>query len=410
MAGEYIGRFRPPSERSNRTIPQLPARGTAEDDDGPPAERGGYGYPGGDPLRIGIDASALAKRERTGVARYVGALVDALADLDSPDTFRLCYRLSRVRRLQYFHRVRRPNFGVRVFQEGFTPLLERRLDLFHGPDARIPRLGGVPCVATVHDVFSLDSEEFAEAGFREKKMRTYADLAEHARILMFVSTHSRDRFLEHHPLPEDRVRVVPEGVATGFGEVGDADRARVRQRLALPPRYLLWVGQIATRKNPLRTLEALSRLPADTPPLVMAGPRKDAADDVATAVERWGLEDRVILPGHVAEEDLAPLYACADAFLFPSLDEGFGLPLLESFACGTPVLASTAGALPETAGGAALLVDPLDVDALADGIRRILGDGDLRADLAAKGLERAAAMTWEATARLTLDVYREAVR
>lgn len=339
----------------------------------------------------------------------MGALVDALADLDAPDTFRLCYRLSRVKRLKHFHRVARPNFGVRVFQEGFTPLLERRLDVFHGPDARIPRLGDVPCVATVHDVFSLDSEEFAEPGFREKKMRAYADLAEHARFLLFVSSHSRDRFLEHHPLPEERVRVIPEGVASDFGDVDDVGRARVRERLGLPEKYLLWVGQIATRKNPVRTLEALSRLPDGAPPLVMAGPAKDAAAEVEDAIARLGLEDRVIRPGHVAEEDLAPLYDGAEVFLFPSLDEGFGLPVLEAFACGTPVLASTAGALPETAGGAALLVDPLDTDAIADGIRRLLDDGDLRADLVTKGLVRAAAMTWEATARRTLEVYREAV-
>ncbi|MHC4923684.1 MAG: glycosyltransferase family 4 protein [Planctomycetota bacterium] len=367
------------------------------------------GEPGGEPLRIGIDTSALAKKERTGIARYVGALVDAMADLDVDDTFRLCYRLSRVKRLQYFHRVRKPNFGVRVFQEGFTPLLERRLDVFHGPDARIPRLGSVPCVATVHDVFSLDSAEFAEPGFREKKAKAYSDLAEHARMLLFVSSHSRDRFLEHHPLPENRVRVVHEGVDAGFGDVDDEGRARVRKRLGLPERYLLWVGQIATRKNPLRTLEALSRLPDDTPPLVMAGPAKDAAAEVEDAIARLGLGDRVLRPGHVAEEDLAPLYSEADVFLFPSLDEGFGLPLLESFACGTPVLASTAGALPETAGGAALLVDPLDVDAIADGVRRLLDDGDLRADLVAKGRSRAAAMTWEETARRTLQIYREAL-
>ncbi|NUN52808.1 MAG: glycosyltransferase, partial [Planctomycetaceae bacterium] len=181
------------------------------------------------PLRIGIDASALAKKERTGVSRYVLSLVEALGAVDGEDRFTLCYRMSRLRRARWFHRVRRPNFRRRLFQEGFTPLLARSLDVFHGPDARVPRrLGRTPLVATVHDVFSLDSEKWADEGFREAKRRAYADLAARARFLLFVSSHSRDRFLEFHPVEADRVRVVPEGVDPGFGRVDPAAAAAAR--------------------------------------------------------------------------------------------------------------------------------------------------------------------------------------
>jgi glycosyltransferase involved in cell wall biosynthesis len=359
-------------------------------------------------LRIGIDASALAKRERTGISRYVLSLVEALGRVDEADDFLLCYRLSRVRRLPWFHRVKKPNFGTRVFQEGFTPVLKRRIDVFHGPDARIPRLGKVPLVATVHDVFSLDSEEWADEGFREKKKKVYADLAARARFLLFVSSHSRDRFLAHIPVEAERVRVVPEGVDASFGKIDAASAAAARVRLGVPPEYLLFVGQLAARKNAVRVLEAVARLPATAPPLVLAGPRKHGWEEVRDAYHRLGLGPRAQFLGHVAEGDLAPLYAGARALVFPSLDEGFGLPVLEAFACGTPVLASTAGALPETAGGGALLVDPLSVDAIADGLSRILGDEALRAGLVAKGRARAAELSWDETARRTLAVYKEA--
>jgi alpha-1,3-rhamnosyl/mannosyltransferase len=359
-------------------------------------------------LRIGIDASALARKEPTGVSRYVRSLVEALGRVDGEDRFDLCYRFSRIKRVRWFHRVRRPNFRLKVFQEGLTPFLPRRLDVFHGPDARIPRLGKVPLVATVHDVFSLDSEKWADEGFREKKRRAYADLAARARLLIFVSSHSRDRFLAHMPVPAERLRVVPEGVDPGFGAVDGHDAEAVRARLGVPLDYLLFVGQVSTRKNLVRVLRALARLGAGVPPLVVAGPRRHGWEEVRDEHRRLALGERVRFLGHVREGELAPLYAGARALVFPSLDEGFGLPVVEAFACGVPVLASTAGALPETAGGAALLVDPLDEGAIAEGMRRVLEDEVLRVDLSAKGRARAAELTWDAAARRTLEVYREA--
>jgi len=363
----------------------------------------------GTPLRVGIDASALAKKERTGISRYVLSLVEALGRTAPDDRFTLCYRLSRLRRLRWFHRVRKPNFSTRLFQDGLAPFLARSVDVFHGPDARVPRLGKVPLVATVHDVFSLDSKEFAEEGFREKKRRIYADLAARARFLLFVSTYSRDRFLSHIPVEKERVRVVPEGVEPGFGDVDPKAAADARRRLGVPGEYLLFLGQVSARKNAVRILEAVAKLPGSTPPLVLAGPRKHGSEEVLDAYHRLGLGPRAMFLGHVADGDLAALYAGASALVFPSLDEGFGLPVLEAFACGTPVLASTAGALPETAGGAALLVDPLSADAIAEGIARLLGDAALRTSLVAKGRARAAELTWDGTARRTRAVYAEAV-
>ena len=224
-----------------------------------------------------------------------------------------------------------------------------------------------------------------------------------------MSTYSRDRFLSHIPVEKERVRVVPEGVEPGFGDVDPKAAADARRRLGVPGEYLLFLGQVSARKNAVRILEAVAKLPGSTPPLVLAGPRKHGSEEVLDAYHRLGLGPRAMFLGHVADGDLAALYAGASALVFPSLDEGFGLPVLEAFACGTPVLASTAGALPETAGGAALLVDPLSADAIAEGIARLLGDAALRTSLVAKGRARAAELTWDGTARRTRAVYAEAV-
>jgi glycosyltransferase involved in cell wall biosynthesis len=267
----------------------------------------------GTPLRVGIDASALAKKERTGVSRYVLSLVEALGRTAPGDRFTLCYRLSRLRRLRWFHRVRKPNFTTRLFQDGLAPFLARSVDVFHGPDARVPKLGKVPLVATVHDVFSLDSEEYAEEGFREKKRKVYADLAARARFLLFVSSYSRDRFLSHIPVEKARVRVVPEGVEPGFGTVDAKAAEAVRRRLGVPGEYLLFLGQVSARKNAVRILEAVARLPGSTPPLVLAGPRKHGSEEVLDAYHRLGLGPRATFLGHVPDGDLAALYAGASA-------------------------------------------------------------------------------------------------
>jgi len=181
----------------------------------------------------------------------------------------------------------------------------------------------------------------------------------------------------------------------------------VRRRYGLEGPFLLSVGSLEPGKNRERLLQAFARLQARglKHTLVVAGQRAWRYEGEAPLARRLGLADSVRFLGHVPQADLPALYSAADLFVFPSLYEGFGLPALEAMACGTPVVASNVSALPEVVGDAALQVSPLDVEALADAIERLLRDDRLRADLRERGLERARQFSWEKAARRTAEVY-----
>jgi glycosyltransferase involved in cell wall biosynthesis len=209
-----------------------------------------------------------------------------------------------------------------------------------------------------------------------------------------VSERTKRDLVERYGISERKIIVTPNGVDPIFHPNGSAPD--------VPP-YALFVGGIQPRKDPLTAIEALALADGDLG-LVIVGDEKRGGDEVRSAVRRLGLEGRVQFIGYVEHEILASLYRGAACLVFPSRYEGFGLPVLEAMASGTPVVATTAGAVPEVAGDAAILVAPGDPAALADGVREALAK---REQLVAAGLERARQFTWVETARRTLAVYRE---
>ena len=360
-------------------------------------------------MRIAIDASGAAKAKRTGVARYIASLARALPLVGPDHELTLAVRLSRWRRRRDVLRVDAPNVRHRWFQEPFSGWMRRRLDVFHGPDLRIPKVTGVPLVATIHDAFSLTSEMFAREEFRKKRAVLYRDAVDRAAAVITVSEVSRERLCGALDVPVDRVRVVPLGVDAAFRPVGPEVVNAVRARHDLPERYLVFVGQVSRRKNLVRLVHAFDRIAPDHPDLhlVLAGRRSYRAEDALEAGESARAADRIHFTDYFPDEDLPGLYTGAVALAFPSLDEGFGLPALEAMACGTPVVAASAGALPEVCGDAARMVDPEDVDAIAEGLIAVLDDEVLRATLIERGKARAAELTWVRCAERTLAVYRE---
>jgi glycosyltransferase involved in cell wall biosynthesis len=222
-----------------------------------------------------------------------------------------------------------------------------------------------------------------------------------ARILTLSELTKRD-LVELYGVSEEKVVVTPPGVDPVFRPDGPSPDG-------LSPDgepYALFVSALQARKDPVAAIEAVALLGDDAPRLVLVGPDKGGRADAERAVERAGLRDRVQFRGHVSVEELAGLYRGAACLVFPSRYEGFGLPVLEAMASGTPVVTTTAGALPEAAGDAAILVPERNPVELAGGIERALAD---RERLSAAGLARAAGFTWGETARRTLAVYRELV-
>lgn len=281
-------------------------------------------------------------------------------------------------------------------------------DLLHLPAAIGPIRGTMPTVVTIHDLSVLHAPQDFRPWFRHYARIVIPRLARRAVRVIAVSEATRADVVEHLGVPEDRVVVVPNGVDVSREPIADS------RKMELPARYVLSVGTLEPRKNLLRLFEAI-RMLAERPAtrdivLVHAGGYGWLADDIVREAHSPPLRDRVRLLGYVTQGELTSLYGQASLLAYPSLFEGFGLPVLEAMAHGCPVVTSDRSSLPEVAGDAALLVDPESVESIAEGIARLWEDDALAADFRARGLERARSFSWERTARLTADVYASVLR
>lgn len=281
------------------------------------------------------------------------------------------------------------------------------LDLMHATQLVVPATRA-PMVATIYDLFVIKYPEYFPPRWRRLLGRGLEIVLSRARLLLAISQSTADDLTAILRPGDDRVRAIPLGVdEPPHTEPEEAEA--VKRRYGLPEVYLLYVGTREPRKNLERLLDAYEIFSAGAGAgtgLVLAGP------------PGWGtgaLEARarslpgVRFTGFVPSTDLDLIYKGARAFAYPSIEEGFGLPVLEAMARGVPVVASDTPAIAEVAGGAALLVDPYDTAGLADALQEACGDASRRREMARRGLERAGLYTWEETARLTLEAYREAV-
>ncbi|TMD04144.1 MAG: glycosyltransferase family 4 protein [Chloroflexi bacterium] len=286
-----------------------------------------------------------------------------------------------------------------------------RAEVFHGPAHSLPltRLG-IPSVVTINDLAIYDHPEwFPDRQWVSTRVLVPRSVRS-ARIVVCPSQATRRSLLERFRMPPDRCRVISLGVDPVFAaSAPPSERARLRQSFRLPERFILQVGTVSPRKNFVGTLRALAAIPAtERVPLVVAGEFGWKFEPVLGAVHDLDLTDWVRFLGYVRPRDLPTLYQLASLFVFPSLDEGFGLPILEAFAAGTPVVAADAGSIPEVAGDAAWLVPAEDTGAFASAMHTLLTDGDRGAPLVERGRRRAAGFTWRATAQAYLRIYREA--
>jgi glycosyltransferase involved in cell wall biosynthesis len=264
-------------------------------------------------------------------------------------------------------------------------------------------------VATVHDLGFMYYPEAHRAADRRYLAWSTAWNARRSAAVLADSQATRADLVREYRVAESKVHVVYLGRDEGLAPVRErAALDGVKARYGIGKRYLLYVGTLQPRKNLSRLVEGFARL-ATTPEmldvqLVLAGKRGWLYEELFSEVRRRSLEGRVLFPGFVAEDDLAALYSGALGYVFPSLYEGFGIPVLEAQACGVPVMTSNNSSLPEVAGDAALLVDPADVDAIADAMLRLATDDALRAELVKRGLANVKRFSWEKCARETLEV------
>ena len=293
-----------------------------------------------------------------------------------------------------------------------------RIDLLHSPYWTNPLWSPWPTVVTVHDVIQLVLPEYRALARQRVYFGLVTRTLRKATAIITVSECSRRDLIRTVGIPEDRVFAIENAIPASLQPVTDPARLQaVRARYDLDERFILYLGANDLRKNLNRLIRAYAALPQalrDTHQLVVAG-RQWPHDhplypDPKLVVRELGLEGRVVFLGGIPEEEKATLMSAATVFAFPAIYEGFGLPVLEAMACGTPVLTSNTSSLPEVAGDAAIQVDPTNVEAIRDGLATLLESPDRRTRLAARGIERASRFRWSEVAERTLRVYERAIR
>ncbi|RRR75083.1 MAG: glycosyltransferase family 1 protein [Candidatus Viridilinea halotolerans] len=359
---------------------------------------------------IAIDISRLGVREYTGTERYTYELLAALAKLDRFRAYTL-YCNGLPERLPTLG----PNFSLRNVpcprlwtHAGLGPAVARDRPALLFVPAHVVPLWHPPSVVTIHDLGYLAFPEAHTAQRRRELDLTTRWSLRAARQVIAISQATKDDLVRHYAVAPERIRVVYHGVDQALRPPHDPQcLAELRRRYALDAPYLLYVGTIQPRKNLERLIEAFAcALPhLEQPPLlVLAGRAGWLSSAIFQRAQALGISKHVRFLGYVPDDDLPALLGGALAFVFPSLYEGFGMPVLEAMACGTPVLTANGSALREVADTAALLVDPTNTDALAAGMLRLTSDANLRSALRERGLARATMFTWERCARATLDV------
>ena len=284
-------------------------------------------------------------------------------------------------------------------------------ELLHVPTVLAPVRSAIPLVVTIHDLSVLRFPTQFPHWFRNWVALTLPRVARQAAVVITDSCASRDDLLEWWPGLEDRIAVVPLGVPPRDESWRDPERVgRIRRQYDLDRPFVLSVGSLEPRKNLPRLLRAIHRLrgEADTSDVILvhAGPPGRFETETHRAVRDLGLADAVKFVGFVPDSDLPALYGLARVTAYPSLFEGFGLPILEAMASGCPVVTSAASSMPEVAGDAAILVDPTNMEEIADAIRRLWLDAGLRRQCQHRGLARSAQFGVDRMARDTLAAYR----
>lgn len=373
-------------------------------------------------MNIGIDYTSALK-QGGGIGRYTRGLITTLAQLDRQHHYRLMYTPdSPLEGLRLFETY--PNFSTHRY-----PLAERwltigwhrlflpvpvetfsgPLDLFHSPNFILPPVRQTKTLLTVHDLSFIRHPQGAVDKLRRWLEKVVPRSLERADHVLADSESTKRDLMELFGTPAADITVVGAGVEPRFKPITEpAELQRVAKRYNLPSDFILSVGTLEPRKNFTGLIDAFSRSPVrETHHLVIAGGKGWLYDDIFAAAEASPVANRIHLIGFVADDDLPTLYSLADVFAYPSHYEGFGIPVVEAMACGTPVICADNSSLPEVAGNSALQVPATNIDALAGAMHRLAVDSSLRESVIASGFLQVQKFNWPAAAQRLLAVYQQ---
>lgn len=342
-------------------------------------------------MRIALDATYSTDPQPSGIGVYSQEILNGLVRAYPQNEYVFCYRWKQWRRSGG----RLPsNVHRRLLQPGLPTF---KADVFHALNQRVDKRPAGKVVSTFHDLFVMTGD-YSSLDFKERFTGQARRAAENSDIVIAVSEFTAGQVSRLLGVERSRIRVIPHGVRQGR----PADKLQ-RERIVLS------VGTLQKRKNTARLVEAFEGLPHEWRLVLAGSPTGFGAEEVLQRIEKSRSRERIQVTGYLSAAELEALYRKASIFAFPSLDEGFGIPVLEAMANGLPVVASNRSALPEVTGDAALLVDPLQTQELRTALRNLISSEELRETLSSAGRNRAHLFTWERAVRETYRVYEELV-
>jgi len=370
-------------------------------------------------MRIGFDMGPIGKN-RTGVGNYCFSLLKALLELpDAPEIHGLatCLHRPALNSLSSQASCKHVAIPTRAMYALWNatglPAVESlvgNVDVYHATNYFLPPSRRARRVLSIHDLAFLVHPEWCSPKVSGPFSRRIHRFAQEADLILAMSKATKGDIVRRLDVAEAKVRVTYEAANASLQPVpGNEAMGQVAERFGIRGPYLLFAGTIEPRKNVFGLIQAFQRLAGSAPhQLVLAGAQGWNAKDTLSAMADPAVASRITRTGFVSTDDLAALYSAADAFVFPSFYEGFGLPVLEAMTCGCPVIASNTSSLPEVCGDAAVYCDPGDVESITGAIDRVLNDANLRARMIAAGHNRTQRFTWRSCAEATLAAYREA--
>lgn len=365
-------------------------------------------------MRIGIDIRELERGTMTGTGRYLYALLGYVAKHDRMNDYILFGNQKTQLRLEG------ERLKVKIIPEFITPLWDQlilpwqirkeRINLFYSPYYKVPIFSSAKSIITIYDVYPIVDQ--ANQGMKARVIRFwYWLMARNVARIITSSSYSKEKIEKLLKIAPSKIRIVYGDVEHRFKPFPRDEALKILgERYPSIKDFMLYVGSLWPNKNLVRLIEAYHQLPKELKgkyQLLICGRKNRFYGGLLRLVKKSGLAERVVFIDFVGDEALPYLYSGASAFVFPTLHEGFGLPVIEAMACGTPVVTSNVTSLPEVAAGAAILVDPYKVDEIKQAMIKVLTDSALREDLIKQGLERSRRFTPEQTAEQILKVFTE---
>jgi glycosyltransferase involved in cell wall biosynthesis len=340
-------------------------------------------------VRIALDATYSVDPRPSGIAIYSRELLSGLAERYAEHRFLHCYRLKQFRNAPPVHA---NNVSKRLL---IPPMRTFSADIFHALNQRVDRRPAKKVVSTFHDLFVMTGN-YSSSEFRKRFTQQAVEAAKRSDLIIAVSEFTARQVHDLLRVERSRIRVIPHGVRLPPGT-----EPPKREKL------ILFVGALQTRKNVSRLVAAMDALPVDWKLVLAGSPTGFGADAILREIDASRSRGRIEVAGYVTDDELERLYGRASVFAFPSLDEGFGMPVLDAMARGIPVVTSNRSALPEVGGDAALLVNPEATEAIAAALNRLIHDECLRAGLSAKGRAHIDRFSWTRAVEATWKTYTE---